>query len=76
MTITELIQSGLPWPELRDKLVAYPYGKKTYTKNLLDDGDFHQPGTWDEVRRARNFGLITDAQYMEVVNALAAKADG
>lgn len=35
----------------------------------LDEQPYYSDGTWDEIMRARNYGLLTDAEYDEI-NAL------
>lgn len=75
------LQSPLPWADKRAFLLSYRYQTPARCGETVPDADvvlesdpsFNEPGTWDEVRRARNFGIITNDQYLEVAQALGTR---
>ena len=82
--ITERIRqyhsSKTGWDSLKLWLAnrTYPIPER-YSQPRDESSDLvsYSEGTWDEVRRARNIGLLTDDEYMSIVNdADAAVATG
>lgn len=85
MTLQALFSSyrdgDLTWDELRAALIAFPYETPARVKKRasspsahwvdVENASFHDAETWDEVRHARNFGWITNEQYLDVARALA-----
>jgi hypothetical protein len=79
-TITERLVAykrgtGETWPEIRAWLTEtdFPLVKRVPCPPTDIDGDDvsrSEAGTWDEVMGCRNAGLLTEAEYMEVLEIL------
>lgn len=79
--ITDRIREYVPgrpagWETLRDWLATrrYPDPARYHSADRdplrADSSDFpYTEGTWDEVTEAANFGLLTEAEYAEIVAA-------
>lgn len=68
--------SGVGWEQLRDTLANRTYPKPERYSGPRDESNdlvAYTDGTWDEVRRCRNIGLLTDDQYMEIVKLADAR---
>jgi hypothetical protein len=62
--------TGQGWDELKDWLASrrYPVPERfLQPRDESDDAGGYTEGTWDEVNRCRNMGLLTDAQYQEIL---------
>ena len=79
--ITAICQSyhdGLiTWPQAREELLSFPYRTVVATypdlaSTGLPSSDY---GTWDEVVQCYCDGLITDAEYADLLGGLQAQAD-
>lgn len=68
------------WPTTLDRLVSWRYGTTARSKAPRpptadavfargEDETFHDAGTWDEVRRARDRGVLSGEQYAELIAA-------
>lgn len=60
------------WDSLKEWLATKRYPipvRYIQARDESDDLVSYQEGTWDEVRRCRNMGLISNDQYMEIVGA-------
>jgi len=68
--------SGVGWEKLRDWLASREYPdpeRYSRPRDMSDDLAPYTEGTWDEVRRCRNAGLLTQDEYMDVVREADAR---
>lgn len=70
---------GEPWTELRDWLGQRTYpaparaGRAPILDRAQDDSVPYTDGTWDEVDRCHNVGLLTHAEFREILQMQWAK---
>ena len=72
--ITDAIKAyrvtGYGWDALKAQLATRTYPTPERYVRPRDESDDLVPyteGTWDEVRRCRNVGLLTDDEYLQIV---------
>lgn len=74
-------EGQLPFAELLDELSKHDYADPPHysrhgdSYTISEEADPFTPGTWGEVRRARNRGLLTRPEY-EAIASGALRAHG
>jgi hypothetical protein len=78
--IEQYHDGGSDWPTLRDWLVNHRYVTPVRYDDPrvgpLDERDWDFPyvdGSGDELQNARTYGLLTNAEYFEVLQLLTAR---
>lgn len=73
----------IPWRDLfkflTERKYVTPQRYDDPQPTIFEERDWDHPyvdGSWDEVQRARSQGLLTDAEFYDVLHKIAQRPDG